>query len=258
MTNLKKYRSWGTRIVLSLTFFTTLCCSRAYHVTEIEGRELPVTADHGQSEKIEAFVKPYREHIESELSTVLAHAPQTLDKMEGKWQTGIGNLMADAMLERGNRILKSRKNRTAHICLLNFGGIRSIIPKGDVTTRTAFEIMPFENSLVAVMLTGHQIRQMADYIASERKAHPLSGMTFSVKDNKPVDIFVDGKSLDENARYEVITSDYLLNGGDNMTFFSPALEVTDLDYKIRNVLIDYFRDADTLKAPVDVRITEFK
>jgi 2',3'-cyclic-nucleotide 2'-phosphodiesterase (5'-nucleotidase family) len=32
------------------------------------------------------------------------------------------------------------------IVLLNHGGIRSIIPKGEVTTRTAFEIMPFETA----------------------------------------------------------------------------------------------------------------
>lgn len=258
MTNLKKYRGWAARIVLFLTFLLATSCSRTYHVTGIEGRELPITADHGQSEKIEAFVNPYRDHIDRELNTVLAYSPSTLDKSDGKWQTGIGNLMADAILERGNRVLKLRKNRTADICLLNFGGIRSIIPKGDVTTRTAFEIMPFENSLVSVMLLGTQIQAMADYIASERKAHPLSGMTLRVKDGRAEDIRVGNKLLDLGAKYEVITSDYLLNGGDNMTFFAPALEVVDLDYKIRNVLIDHFRDADTLRAPTDARITELK
>ncbi len=258
MTKLKKYRCWKVRIVLSLTFFFALSCSPTYHVTGIEGRELPVTPDHGESQRIEAFIKPYRDHIDRELNTVLAYAPSTLDKMDGKWQTGLGSLMADAMLARGNDILKRRKGRVADICLLNFGGIRSIIPKGHVTTRTAFEIMPFENSLVAVVLTGKQIGQMADYIAREGKAHPLAGMTLSVDGKKASGIRIGGKPLVATAQYEVITSDYLLNGGDNMTFFAPALEVTDLDYKIRNVLIDHFRDADTIKAPTDVRITELK
>ncbi len=215
-----------------------------------------MTADHGQSEKIEAFIKPYRDHIDREMNTVLTYAPQSLDKLSGKWQTGIGDLMADAMLERGNRILAARTGRTAQICLLNFGGIRSMIPQGNVTTRTAFEIMPFENSLVAVRLPGQKIAEMANYLASDIKAHPTAGLELVLRSGKPVSIKVGGKPFNIDASYEVITSDYLLNGGDNMTFFSAGLEVTHLDYKIRNVLIDYFRDADTLEAPTDIRIKE--
>ena len=37
-----------------------------------------------------------------------------------------------------------------------------MIPKGDVTTRTAFEVMPFENSLIIVGLSGKEIRTLAE------------------------------------------------------------------------------------------------
>jgi 2',3'-cyclic-nucleotide 2'-phosphodiesterase (5'-nucleotidase family) len=36
--------------------------------------------------------------------------------------------------------------------LLNNGGIRAILPLGNVTTRTAFQIMPFENTMVVIAL----------------------------------------------------------------------------------------------------------
>jgi hypothetical protein len=42
----------------------------------------------------ENFIKPYREHI-NDLDSILAYCPETLDKSTGKWQTTIGNLMAD-------------------------------------------------------------------------------------------------------------------------------------------------------------------
>jgi 2',3'-cyclic-nucleotide 2'-phosphodiesterase (5'-nucleotidase family) len=49
----------------------------------------------------------------------------------------------------GNTVFNQREKKI-DICLLNQGGIRSTLPKGNVTSRTAFKIMPFENSLVVV------------------------------------------------------------------------------------------------------------
>ncbi|HJY12653.1 MAG TPA: hypothetical protein VJ304_07680, partial [Flavobacterium sp.] len=58
-----------------------------------------------------------------------------------------------------------------------------------------------------------------------------------------------------NKTYYVVTNDYLANGGDNMNFFLKATDKFDLNYKIRNVLIDYFKEVDTIPVKTDVRIT---
>ena len=62
------------------------------------------------------------------------------------------------------------------------------------------------------------------------------------------------KELDLNAIYYVATSDYLANGGDNMRFFLTNEGVFDLDYKIRNILIDYFKEVNTVEASSVPRI----
>lgn len=253
---LKKYNGVLKPFVLILTFALFLNCGRqTYYADKAEGREIAITNQTESSKAVEDLVKPYRENIDRDLSTVLAYAPQTLDK-SGEWQTSIGNVMADQTLQRASRVLEAREKIKADICLLNYGGIRSIIPKGDVTTRTAFEIMPFENSVVVAALNGEQILEMLNYIISEKKAHPLAGMSFKISaDNKPVEIIIGGKPFDSTKTYYVVTSDYLLNGGDKMDFFKKATATFDLDYKLRNVLIDYFKDADTISAPTDVRIS---
>ena len=46
--------------------------------------------------------------------------------------------------------------------------------------------------------------------------------------------------------YYVATSDYLANGGDNMTFFKESTIKFDIEYKLRNMLIDYFKKVDIL------------
>lgn len=255
MVNLKNYNVGIKFFVLFLTFSLGVSCSRQqFNITRIEGKEIGITDANKSAPEIESFIKPYRDNIDKDLSTVLAYAPQTLDK-NGQWQSTIGNLMSDVTLAKCNTVFLAREKKTIDICLLNHGGIRSIIGQGNVTARTAYEIMPFENSAYVVALKGEQILDMVNYIIAEKKPHPLSGMSFTIaKDNTPKNITIQNKLLDVNHIYYVVTSDYLINGGDNMLFFKKAVAKYDLDYKLRNVLIDYFKETDTIPVVTNKRI----
>ena len=242
--------------VLIITFsILLLSCKSSYEVVKIEGKQISVSDTTAKNADIENFIKPYREHINKDLDSVLAYCPVTLDKSKGEWQTNIGNFMADVCLEKSNDLFFKRHQKPVDICLLNHGGIRSIIPKGNVTTRTAFEIMPFENSMIVVALKGTQIKALVDYLIKERKPHPLSGMKIILEENLIVkSITVRREELDLDRIYYVATSDYLSNGGDNMTFFLKNEGDFDLDYKIRNILIDYFKSVDQVIASPEPRI----
>ena len=164
--------------------------------------------------------------------------------------------MADVSLMRGNLVFEERENKKIDICLLNSGGIRSILPKGNITARNAFEIMPFENSMVVIALKGEQISEMVDFLIADKKPHPLAGIIFTIdKNNQSKNILVQGKPLNKETVYYVGTNDYLSDGGDNMNFFKKAIQKYDLDYKLRNILIDYFKQVDTIPVINDVRIT---
>lgn len=258
MAKLKKYNGFLKLFVIFLTLFFLISCSQKnYNLAKINGKQLSVTEKIEQDTKIEDFITPYRKHINDDLDNILAYSPQTLDKSIGKWQSNIGNLIADVCLERGNKVFKAREKKDIDFCFLNHGGIRSILPKGNITTRTAFEIMPFENNLVVLALKGEQILEMTTYIIKEKKPHPLSGMTFTItKDYKGKDIQIKGKPLDLNTIYYVATNDYLANGGDSMNFFLKSIQKFDLNYKMRNVLIDYLKEVDTIPVAKDIRITE--
>ena len=155
--------------------------------------------------------------------------------------------MANVTYKLANPIFLKRTQKSIDICLLNHGGIRSIIPKGNVTTRTAFNVMPFENSVIIVELTGEKVKELAEYIIKEKKPHPLYGLKIHVDEQLNINaIEVNNSPLDLNKKYYVATSDYLSNGGDNMTFFLNQNKY-DLDYKLRNLLIDYFKQVDTIE-----------
>lgn len=256
MVNLKKSSRLSHHFVLFLTFIFLISCSdKKIFVNKIEGKQIPITNTIPEVSEIDTFIQPYKEKIDKDMDEVLAYAPETLEKSKGEWQTTIGNLQADITLSSANKIFKIRENKAVDVCLLNHGGIRSVINKGNVTTRTAFELMPFENSLMVVALKGEQIMEMVDYIIKEKKPHPLAGLTFVIdKNNMGKNIWIHGNPVDVEQIYYVATNDYLYNGGDSMDFFKKGIKVYDLDYKLRNIWIDYFKEVDTIPAIRNERI----
>jgi 2',3'-cyclic-nucleotide 2'-phosphodiesterase (5'-nucleotidase family) len=96
---------------------------------------------------------------------------------------------------------------------------------------------------------------MIDYLIAEKKPHPLSGMQITLDKNKAFkSVSINSDVLDLNKVYYVATSDYLVNGGDNMNFFLKNNQLFDLDYKIRNILIDYFKAVEVVEASSKPRI----
>ena len=240
LVNVKKNTISFRFFVILLTFNLIISCKSAssYQTIKIEGKKIGVTNEKGENKEIADYVKPYSDNINKDLNNVLAYCTETQDKSKGTWQSNIGNLLAEITFELGNPVFQKRENKTIDVCLLNHGGIRAVIPKGDVTTRTAFEVMPFENSLIIVGLTGKEIKTLAEYIIKEKKPHPLYGMKIYIDKNTLAinKIEINDKPLDENQLYYVGTSDYLANGGDNMTFFKESKIKFDMEYKLRNMI----------------------
>lgn len=250
MINIKKNGAGIFLFVLFLTCGVFVSCGpKKYYNSSVEGKKIPITEEFTPVAEIENFIAPYREHIDRDLDSVLAYSPETLDKSKPikKWQTTIGNLMADVTFNKADKLFFAREKKHVDICLLNHGGIRSVISKGNVTARTAYEIMPFENSLIIAAVKGIQVKEIAEYIAKEKKPHPLSGMRIILDANGMVkSLTVQDKAVEDNSIYYVASSDYLTNGGDKMDFFKKAVATYDMDYKLRNLFIDYFKETDTL------------
>ena len=191
------------------------------------------------------------------MDSVLAYSADTYSKTDGELNTAIGNFMADAIYNEANPIFKKRTGKNIDMVLLNYGGIRSILPKGKVSKRTAFNLMPFENSIVVVGLKGKQVNYMIDYLRKGKSAHPISKLKLTIDSHfEVVEAKINGKEIIEDSTYFVATNDYLYNGGDNMAFFKPNDSIFKLDYKIRNALIDNFIKTDTISPVQDDRFTQ--
>jgi len=244
--------------VLIVTACGLLCCKKVpSNLSEVNAIQITIDSSAQQIDSIDNFVAPFRERINSILDSTLAYAPKTLNKNDGHLNSSIGNLMADIVYEKANPIFKSRTGQNIDFVVLNHGGIRAIISEGPVNARTAYQVMPFENYIVVVGMSGEAVDGLLSFLAGSKRAHPIAGMKLAVtEDGAVASAQIKGKPFDKNATYFVATSDYLVQGGDNMGFFGKRDSVYTTDYLLRNAIIDYFKDVDTLAAKVDDRFIE--
>ncbi|HUH52397.1 MAG TPA: 5'-nucleotidase C-terminal domain-containing protein [Flavobacterium sp.] len=253
INNHSKFRFF---IVLLTVFLFVGCASPKQYVSEIKGKQILIDQTISTNQDLENHIKPYRDHINQDLDSVLSYAPEAMDKFQGKWQSTISNFLGDLTLAKADQLLRETDSIKVDICLMNFGGIRAPINQGDVTARTAYQIMPFENSLVVAELKAEKIIELVNYFISEGKAHPIAGIEIELSEDQKTykSIKIGGQHFDPKKTYTVATSDYLLTGGDRMNFFLNPINTYDLNYKLRNLIIDYFKDHKIINAVIDNRI----
>jgi 5'-nucleotidase len=240
-------------IGLILVLFS-LSCKKENHLTKIEGHRLDINDSLPAVQSIEDFIEPYRNHVNKNLDSVISYSKNTYSKNDGELNTAVGNLMADIVYEQGNPIYKSRTGKKIDVVILNHGGIRSIISKGNITPRTAFKLMPFENNIVVIEMKGIYVKELVTYLKNAKRAHPISGLKLHLNTSyEVVQATINGEEIIDENLYSVATNDYLYSGGDNMEFLQKGDSLHTLDYKIRNAIIDYFNKYDTINPVIDDR-----
>lgn len=200
-------------------------------------------------------IQPYKGKLDSIMNEVLGISDQEL--LKGLPQGTLGNFVADAVLKKTNDLYHPADNVKADICLLNNGGLRSQLPKGKITLRNVYELMPFENSIVILTISGEKMKQLFESLVQNNGA-PFSGALIKAKGKKISELKIGGKDLDEKKTYKVVTSDYLAGGGDKYYFFSEPLKSEMLNYKLRDAIVDHIKDetkkGNTLIVQIDGRI----
>lgn len=247
-----------THLFILLNFLVLFNCkNQKLQLTKIEGHQIKLSDSTTYSQEIEDFIKPYREHIEKDLDSTLAYSVNNFTKTNGQYNTALGNYVADLIYEEANPVFKKRTNHNIDMVLINHGGIRASLPQGKISTRHAYELMPFENDIVVVALKGIYIDKLIQYLVDSKVAHPISKLKLVINaDDEIIEAKIKKKPIEKSKMYYVATSDYLYNGGDNMTFFKANDSVYRLNYKIRNAIIDNFKKADTIAPIIDDRFSQ--
>ena len=241
-------------IILFFTIASLFSCkNNSLHLIRIEGKQLPITEEISSVIAIDSIIKPYRIKVEKEMNALLSYSSIELNRDDGMLESSLGNLLADLCYQKANPIFNLRTGKNIDFAMFNFGGIRAGISKGNITMENAFNLMPFENELVIVELTSDKIKELVNYLITRHKAHPLSNQVKLVITKNGYNFKINNIPFDASKTYFVLTSDYLQNGGDHMNFFKNPINLYKTDYKLRNAIIDYLKETDTIKVKLDGR-----
>tara|TARA_B110000008_G_C16922032_1_gene545146 strand:+ start:105 stop:854 length:750 start_codon:yes stop_codon:yes gene_type:complete len=241
-------------ILFFFSFLIIACKNNSHEVSKINAKQLKIGNEVKQDSSIIQLFTPYKKKMTNEITKSLSFSPKILERTDGNLQSTLGNLVADLSYEKANELFKNKTGKTVDFSMSNYGGIRAAIMKGDVTVSNAFELMPFDNTLVVVELNYDKIKALFNYFVAKKRAHPLSkNIQLTIK-NDSYNVLINGKAIKKDRTYFVATSNYLQKGGDGMIFFSEPESLFDSNFLIRDAIVDYFESKDTLSANLDNRV----
>lgn len=155
---------------------------------------------------------------------------------EGKPESELSNMIVDIIMNEVNEVT----GKPVHIGVLNFGGIRSDLPAGNILLDDVESMLPFVNYLVYLEHKGSQIRTILESMA-QNKFQALGGVKIVVDKKKIVSIEIDGEPLDDDKVYGMATITFLLNGGDGLHLAENALRIDTLDAVVNQPVLEHIR-----------------
>jgi 5'-nucleotidase len=190
----------------------------------IDWEIIPVTSEIKEEPEAAALVNMYEKRLSAELDKPVGVTKVELDARQTtnrSRETNLGSFIADTY----------RKWAQTDVALFNGGSVRSntTYGPGTLTKRDILSILPFENHIVKVEVTGKTLRAALEHgvsrimeSAEEGRFPQVSGLTFTFDGRRPpgsrvVDVQVGSRALDDAKTYTLASVAYLIGGGDGYT-----------------------------------------
>lgn len=214
-------------------------------------KNIKVNSELAEDPIIKETIAPYKKSLEQQMNEKISYTSVELNKNGNN--SNLGNLLADYTYDAAVAWGKENNIPTIDAAVINIGGIRSIIAKGDILLKHIFEVMPFENEIVIVEMKGSDIDELFTYYLNTQKNNPVSKLFIETENGKISKTLINGLPPQQDKLYYIATSDYLALGGDNMKFFSKG-KIIGTGIKLRDSFIDTFRKHPNVTAPNDIRL----
>jgi 2',3'-cyclic-nucleotide 2'-phosphodiesterase (5'-nucleotidase family) len=205
---------------------------------------------------VERLLKPYSGNVRA-LNVVIGKLEGELRKA-GVGAGSLGNFVADGIRSQASFKL----GKPVLLAVTNSGGLRkNTIAEGELRASDIFELMPFENALVQVDLTGEQLTQLLTVILESRDAQSGANIRYRMNGDKPelvsVKLLNSGQEteIDPRATYSIVTIDYLLNlGSGRYSILQRGKNPTPLGLTLRDAMMNYVKAETAAGRPIRATI----
>jgi 2',3'-cyclic-nucleotide 2'-phosphodiesterase (5'-nucleotidase family) len=209
-------------------------------------RKVKAGPNDAYDEAVAASIKSYDDQIRGEFGRVVGET--RVDLRKRPFESNIGNLVCDAM----------RRAARSEVAIQNNGGLRTSIPAGKITMEQVYTLLPFDNNLMTMDLTGAQIADILEYNAKTEGMLQVSGLRVvydlaAPEGSRVKELTIGGKPADRSRIYRVTTNDFLAAGGDRFGMFREGKNAVVGD-DIRDALLDYLKKQSPVSPRIEGRI----
>lgn len=210
------------------------------NVTNLTNMIPSLTEDVAVKEIIDGYYEELQPILGEVLGTLENDLPHDTDTMQ---LTPMGQFIAKALAELGD----------TQIAIVNGGGIRRGFEAGEITMGLMYELLPFDNTLVTMKVTGAELKKLLEHGLHPDSFRPGQFYGIEVWYDKDAPAgerissirLLDGTLVKDNETYTVSTLDFLLTGGDNYDF-SKATDVVDTYIPVRDLIADMIREEEVI------------
>jgi 5'-nucleotidase len=197
--------------------------------------------------RVQAIVDRYQQELSQALSKVVGETRTPIVRNRSA-ESEMGNFVTDAMRTYVPGV---------DFALTNAGGLRADIDAGPITLEEITTVLPFNNTLVLMDLTGAQVVQVLEEGAASRYGTvQVSGLRWSFDDEAPFGNRVrsvrlpDGTPIDPVATYRIATNNFMSTGGDRFTTLTEGADPVDTGTNLVDTVVAYL----SATSPVDPQV----
>lgn len=234
-------------VTIFIAVVCLLSCTTTSQTTSLVYKDYRIEKQSNVDSDLVKMLQPYSVTLNATMNKVIGFSNNNLNIKQP--ESAIGNFMADCI----HLMAEKKFGKKVDAGFINRGGIRSYMPKGNITVGKVFEVMPFDNLVVLQDIKGNILQAFLDKTASDGGWPVSAGITMVIKDKKAVQVTINGKPLDEKATYVVANSDYIANGGDGCDMLRKIPKL-DKGYLLRDAMIDYITEFTQKGQPLDPKI----
>lgn len=183
-----------------------------------------------------AKILVYKRSLDTQMKEVIAVCDCTLTK--NGMESTLANFVMLAIEHFCEENYPHLKNKI--IPMVNRGGLRTNLNKGEIRIESIYELMPFDNEIVFLTISSTKFKESLDVFCENGKLFN-SHISFNIIEKKPFNILIYNEKFDDKNQYLIATTDYLANGGDNSAFFENPILSQSTGIKLRDAIIEYCR-----------------
>lgn len=214
-----------------------------------KGTAIAVNNVYGIDTAVIKWLQPLSDSLNAEMNDIIGYTAQEFRPVRSKGRinqqqqhrASLARLISDYTLKWSQTFAQTQNLPLPELAVLNHNGLRNAIDSGFITVGNIYEVMPFDNEVVLLVLSGTQMIELFNYIA-QLGGTPFSGGELTIDSQSFISARINGNAFDSRRSYCIATVDFMQTGGDGFTMLKEPKRRIQTGTFLRDVIINEIKN----------------